>query len=306
MKTNLRENTAMDRQFHREKKKLEFTFPFTCWESDAASFPPHWHDCFEILFLSSGGMYVSIGDTIFEVSAGDIVMIDAGAIHGYFDPHPGTTYRGFQFDVTFFDENFINWRDAIFQNPVLGKNTEKDAVCAQLRRLLLEIFHENTEKITGYQLAVKSKLCEIMLIILRKMPRHCSKTSSSKLSRMLAPVLKNVNDPDFTLEKAAETLNLNKFYFLHLFKKYTGQSFHSYLVKTRVTFAKHYLVESKMSVTDIAFCSGFNSIQTFNRTFKLLTGFTPRDYRNDNSVSANGFGTIFQDNETKKARIDKF
>jgi AraC-like DNA-binding protein len=251
-------------------------------------------------------MYVSIHGAIFEVAAGDIVMIDSGAVHGYFNSHPGTVYRGFQFDITFFDENFINLRDAIFQNPVLGKNTKKESVCAQLRLLLLEIFRENTEKTTGYQLAVRSKLCEIMLIILREMPGRCSKISLSKLNQILAPVLKNVDDPEFTLEKAADTLNLNKFYFSHLFKKYTGQSFHSYLVKTRVTFAKHYLIESKMSVTDIAFYSGFNSIQTFNRTFKSLTGFTPRDYRRENSVPASGFGTIFHDKDMKKAKIDKF
>jgi AraC-like DNA-binding protein len=251
-------------------------------------------------------MYISIYDTIFEVSAGDIVLINSGAVHSYFNSHPGTAYRGFQFDITFFDENFINWRDAIFQNPVLGKNTKKDAVCACLRQRLQEIFRENTEKKTGYQLAIKSKLYEIMLTILREMPRRCSKRSSSKVNQILAPVLKNVEDPEFTLEKAADTLNLNKFYFSHLFKRYTGQSFHSYLVKTRITFAKHYLIESKMSVTDIAFYSGFNSIQTFNRTFKFLTGFTPRDYRRENSVPASGFGNIFNDKTKKEARIDKF
>jgi AraC-like DNA-binding protein len=251
-------------------------------------------------------MYVSIYGTIFEVSAGDIVLINAGAAHSNFNSHSGTVCRGFQFDITFFDENFIEWRDAIFQNPVLGKSTKKDAVCAHLRQRLQEIFCENTEKKTGYQLAIKSKLCEIMLTILREMPRRCSRESSSKVNQILAPVLRNVDDPEFTLEKAADALNLNKFYFSHLFKRYTGQSFHSYLVKTRITFAKHYLIESKMSVTDIAFYSGFNSIPTFNRTFKLLTGFTPREYRKENSNPVNGFRTNFSEKMKKNAKIDKF
>jgi AraC-like DNA-binding protein len=296
----------MDQPSRRERKKLEMTFPFLCWDSDTVSFPLHWHDCFEILLVSKGGMYVSVDDTIHEASAGDLVMINSGAVHGFFDQHPGTFIEGFQFDITLFDESFINLRDIIFQNPVLGKNTKKEAVCTQLRWLLHYIFHENAEKTIGYQLAIKSKLYELMLIILRELPRHYPNTPSSRSKQILALVLKNIDDPEFTLEEAAEILHLNKFYFSHLFKKYTRQSFHSYLIKTRISFAKHYLIDSKMPVTDVAFHSGFNSIQTFNRVFKTLTGFTPRDYRRENSVSTVIFKQIFQDkNHEKNAKKSK-
>jgi AraC-like DNA-binding protein len=270
-------------QRYLERKKLDPTFPFLCWKSAKASFPLHWHDCFEIVLVSGGSMNVSIDDRVFEASAGDIIMINSGVVHGYLDPHSETTIKGFQFDITFFDESFISLRDTIFQNPILGKKTG-EAVCVRLRRLLYKMFHEYTEKTIGYQLAVKSGLYELLLMILREMPRQAG-VSSPKSKQMLALVLKNIGDPEFTLTKAAGTLNLNKFYFSHFFKNITGQSFHSYLVKTRVSFAERYLRESKMSVTDIAFHSGFNSLQTFNRAFKSLTGFTPRDYRRENGVS---------------------
>jgi AraC-like DNA-binding protein len=274
----------MESLSHREKKKLELTFPFLCWNSENISFPPHWHDCFELIFVARGGMYVSVDDVIYESSAGDLVMINSGAVHGFFDQHSGTVIQGFQFDVTIFDESFINLRDAIFQNPVLGKNTIKDAVYGHLQLLLREISEEYRKKIIGYQLAVKSKLYEIMLTILRETSGRSAMPPSSKSKRILAFVLKNISDPDLTLEEAAGALGLNKFYFSHFFKKNTGQSFHSYLNKTRVDFAKRYLIESKMTVTDIVFQSGFNSIQTFNRVFRALTGFSPRDYRRKNSV----------------------
>jgi AraC-like DNA-binding protein len=291
----------MDQSSYREKKKLEVTFPFLSWEIDTGSFPLHWHDCFEIMVISRGGMCVFINDSIFEASAGDMVMINSGAVHGFFDPHLGTIIEGFQFDITLFDESFINLRDIIFQNPILGKNTKKEGNYVQLRRLFQEILHENTEKIIGYQLAIKAKLYEFMLIILREIPKRNVKTTPSKSKQILALVLKNADDPDFTLEEAAETLKLNKFYFAHLFKRHTGQSFHSYLVQTRITFAKHYLIESEMSITDIAFHSGFNSIQTFNRVFKSLTGFTPRDYRHENSVSTVNISHVFHYHDRRKA-----
>ena len=288
----------------REKKHLEITFPILCWDSETISFPPHWHDCFEMILVTRGGMFVSIDETIYEVSAGDLVLINSGAVHGFFDQHPGTAIKGFQFDVTFFDESFIDLRDVIFQNPVLGKNATKDAVYEHLTRLLREISGEYKGKKIGYQLAVKSKLYELMLIILRDTPRRSAKPSSSKSRRILAFVLKNISDPELTLEQAAEALNLNKFYFSHFFKRYTGQSFHSYLTKMRVNFAKQYLIESKMPVIDIAFRSGFNSIQTFNRVFKTLTGFSPREYRRENSVPTAGFvNTVYQSEIAKNSNF---
>jgi AraC-like DNA-binding protein len=273
-------------QCHIERKKMDPAFPFFCWENTVTSFPLHWHDCFEVLLVSRGGIPISINDTTFETSAGDIALINSGVIHGYLDSDPGTTIKGFQFDITFFDESFITLRDAIFQNPILGKKTGTEAVCGQLRQLLYEILHEYTEKTIGYQLAIKSKIYELMFMILREMSWQYVKASSAKSKQMLAFILKNVGDPDSTLEEAADALNLNKFYFSHVFKNITGQSFHSYLVKTRVAFAKHYLKESNMSITDIAFHSGFNSLQTFNRVFKSLTGFTPGNYRRENGASA--------------------
>ena len=286
----------------REKKQLEITFPILCWDSATITFPLHWHNCFELILVTRGGMFASIDDTIYEVSAGDLVLINSSAVHGFFDQHPGTAINGFQFDVTLFDESFIKLRDEIFQNPLLGKNSAKDAVYEHLRQLLREISLEYKGKKTGFQLAIKSKLYELMLIILRDTPRRAAKPSSSKLKRILAFVLNHVDDPDLTLEEAAESLDLSKFYFSHFFKKNTGQSFHSYLTKTRVNFAKRYLIESKMPVIDIAFQSGFNSIQTFNRVFKTLTGFSPRDYRQENSVPMAGFvNTVYHSKNAKKS-----
>jgi AraC-like DNA-binding protein len=290
----------MEQPSRREKKRLEITFPFLCWESGSVTFPPHWHDCFEIMLVSKGGMYVSVDENINEAAAGDLVMISSGAVHSFFDQKPETLIEGFQFDITLFDESFINLRDLIFQNTILGKNTKKDAVCTQLRRLLRDIYDENAEKEIGWQLAVKSKLYELMLVILRELPRQYPPVSSTRAKQILSLVLRNIGDPDFTLEEAAETLNINKFYFSHLFKKHTGQSFHSYLIKTRISFAKQYLIESKMPVTDAAYHSGFNSIQTFNRVFKTATGLTPREYRRENSVAAAGFKQNFH--EIKKTK----
>jgi AraC-like DNA-binding protein len=275
-------------QFQHENKQLEHTFPFLTWKNTKVNFPPHWHACFEIIYMCRGHTYVSVDDTVYQAQSGDIIMVNADAIHGYFDQSPNVSLRGFQFGITFFGDDFIPLRDIIFNVPVLSAKNMPDALSLHLHALLDEIASEYSRKQIGWQLAVRSKLYELMLVILREqskiIPNETIQALSSGSGRILSFVFKNCSDESLTLEDAANALNLNKYYFSRFFKKHIGQSFHAYLTKTRVDFAKHYLIESKMRITDIAFNAGFGSLQTFNRVFKLLTGRTPGEYRRKNSA----------------------
>jgi len=59
-----------------------------------------------------------------------------------------------------------------------------------------------------------------------------------------------------------------------------GYSPNDFLVKKRVAVAKQYLLDSKKSIIEISNDLGFSSSQYFANTFKKITGFRPKDYRN--------------------------
>ena len=40
------------------------------------------------------------------------------------------------------------------------------------------------------------------------------------------------------------------------------------------------LLETNKSITDIAFECGFNSVSSFNRSFKKVKGISPREFKN--------------------------
>jgi AraC-like DNA-binding protein len=291
--------TPMPKDSWREKKQLEFTFPFLVWNSETINFPPHWHDCFEMIFVWKGHIYASLDDIVYEVNEGDFILVNAGTVHGYFNQKPNTFIQGLQFDITFFDEGFSELRDLIFRNPLLEKRAMPDELYRRFRNLLEGIALEYHEKSLGYQVAVKSKFYELLLIILRDMGKagsenrpkpgpaeqntdEAGKSLNRSIKSIVAFIFRNFDDPDLCLEEMADVLHLNKYYFTRFFKKHTGQSFHAYLTKIRVEFAKHYLIETGMSITDAAFRAGFGSLQTFNRVFKTFTSRTPRDWRSEN------------------------
>ena len=285
----------------RERKQFELAFPFLTWDSEDINFPPHWHDCFELIYVRRGRTYASINSEVHEANSGDLILINSGAVHGFFDQSAVISCRGFQFGITFFGEDFIDLRDTIFDDSILAGKSLPEDLSAQLRKLLEGTVSEYENKRSGWQLAVKSKFYELMLLILRereKTPaRPASKTVSHEARNILSYIFENFDNSELTLEEAAEVLSMNKFYFTRFFKKHTGQSFHAYLTRTRVDFAKRYLIESKMSIIDVAFSAGFGSLQTFNRVFKTATGRTPSEWRRENSPALLLTSQYFKENK---------
>ncbi|HEX3021454.1 MAG TPA: AraC family transcriptional regulator, partial [Lachnospiraceae bacterium] len=84
---------------------------------------------------------------------------------------------------------------------------------------------------------------------------------------------------DITLESVAAFAGFSKYHFTRLFKQYTDATFYDYLSYKRIKVAQDLLSKPELSITEIAFQSGFATISTFNRIFKRLIGCTPTDYR---------------------------
>ncbi|WP_338113432.1 helix-turn-helix domain-containing protein [Paenibacillus allorhizoplanae] len=59
----------------------------------------------------------------------------------------------------------------------------------------------------------------------------------------------------------------------------TGRKFKSHIITLRIQHAKRLLAVTSMSVTDICYDSGFQSMATFYRDFKLYVQMSPEDYR---------------------------
>lgn len=57
-----------------------------------------------------------------------------------------------------------------------------------------------------------------------------------------------------------------------------GTSFKALLDEARVSLARTYVAEGRLSVTEIAFVLGFADTSTFSRAFKRWTGMSPREF----------------------------
>jgi predicted TIM-barrel enzyme/AraC-like DNA-binding protein len=81
-----------------------------------------------------------------------------------------------------------------------------------------------------------------------------------------------------SFSRIADELHLSRNYLSALFRKETGTTFQSYLLKYRIGKAKAMIDENTVSVSDVADKSGFNDPAHFSKTFKKVTGMSPTEF----------------------------
>ncbi len=91
---------------------------------------------------------------------------------------------------------------------------------------------------------------------------------------------------DLSLSEIATEAYASDFHFSRIFKAVTGYSPHQYLVRIRLSHALVLLQETKLSVSEIADLSGFNSLPHFVATFSGKYGVSPTRARTKRKISA--------------------
>ena len=84
---------------------------------------------------------------------------------------------------------------------------------------------------------------------------------------------------DINLDILSKELNLNKTYFCNIFKKTKNKTVIGYLNEKRVEKGKELLVNTDMSIADIALSIGYSNQNYFNTVFKKSEGIPPLEYR---------------------------
>jgi AraC-like DNA-binding protein len=85
----------------------------------------------------------------------------------------------------------------------------------------------------------------------------------------------------FSLVELAGTLRLSPRHFSRLFQNTFETSPHRYLLEQRVSQAKQLLARGRLSIVDIAACTGFASQSHFTEVFHRAVGISPRKYQQE-------------------------
>lgn len=119
---------------------------------------------------------------------------------------------------------------------------------------------------------------EIIFPMVRSMKDKTNKQFRS-LSEQIAVIVRSEYDQELTLEQIGERLHYNPNYLSNIFKKEFGTTFSDYLMHYRLEMAKKWLVETDMTIREIAERLQYHKPQNFIRSFRKKEHVTPGEYR---------------------------
>ncbi len=96
---------------------------------------------------------------------------------------------------------------------------------------------------------------------------------------------KHYLEADLSLQKLADLLDTRPNYLSQVINTKHKCNFREFINGYRIIVAKKLLEDPYLKIEAVAYDSGFNSLSTFNATFKKVTGMTPSKYRKKHSNS---------------------
>jgi AraC-like DNA-binding protein len=103
--------------------------------------------------------------------------------------------------------------------------------------------------------------------------------ASSKVGAVVNYVADHYANPELSLNDIQLTVGISSREIGTIFKNEFGSSFKKYLNLVRLTEVKRLLVESGLSISVIAYKTGYSNVSHFNKVFKSEEGISPKDYR---------------------------
>lgn len=254
--------------------------------------PYHWHDEFEILYMTKGTAIFHLDDETIELKVGQAVFINGGRLHS------GITGNGqpCSYDAIVFEPealagiydrcieylNDIKMNKIIIKSVFTGENLWEQELLSNLK-LISSCF---STRGYGYHLAVKGRLLLLFSIILANGAYTVNSKGKSPLTEnieRLKKVFQYIQDhyqSKIMIDDLAAQLNMSKHYFCRFFKKLTGITPVNYINCYRIGRAAALIETTNISIMEAGLESGFDNFSYFIKTFKIFKNCTPSEYRN--------------------------
>lgn len=267
---------------------LNPTFLFAIKYDRKESGYPHEHDYMELLYIYSGeGRYIVDGTT-YDVSAGNLIIINPGIEHAHVvtsHSNPMTILALGLCDVQFtgMPQNKI-----IFPGmpPVLAADAD---LRNHITRIFFHMLAEKEQHFPGKYDMMRLYLSQILLYIIRayKEPDEQTASQPSFTSHRKNHVVQTIMDymeehysEKISLDAIAGNMYLSPIYISKIFKEETGQAPIQYLIKIRLQKATRLMKEyPDYSIKKIAEMVGYDDAYHFSKIFKKHMLVTPKEYR---------------------------
>ena len=249
--------------------------------------PIHWHDEFEIIYVKSGFLTVSISGENYIGKPGDAFVVSPGNLHFMGSQTGNVDYFTFLFPL-----KYISFRtDDILDDKLLEPlnsghliiNPEIEDTVKEQCEQLVEIYgakkEESQSKITA-QIKTKIILLQFILELWKRgfIVENDTSGKNTVEKEMVSYIQQNFTGK-ILLKEFGEQFHLSEKYISRYFKEHFHITISQYVTYLRLEHAKHLLQDTNIPVTEVAMQSGYQNVSYFIRSFKKAYGVSPLKYK---------------------------
>lgn len=225
-----------------------------------------------LMFIRNGNMKLWHDRTEYRAEKGDVILLDCDRPHRY------TAEGNMEFLYLHFDGS--NSHDLVrmisADSPVLRR--EENVLIGQRLYDMVQDYRRH-----GLGGEAEASMCIYQFLIWLSLPVG-KLSSSNPVNQTVEYIREHVGEP-ITLHELADMAHLSACHYSHEFKRHTGFSPMEYVINTRLEKAKMLLLQTTMSVMDIAYEVGYESGGSLSNLFIKKIGCSPREYRRSNGIT---------------------
>lgn len=253
----------------------------------------HSHSRFEIYYFHEGSCNYLIGDKIYVLKPGDLIIMNGMTLHR---PHiTGDTYvrTVVHFYPAFAQTLFSFSQKLNILQPFIDLRNHRVHLDGAQRIALERLFARLDRAKNGSDAADHYEyyivFMELLLMVYRLFEREMRQrtvfhTVKEEHAQRIIDYIGEHFSEEIHMHHLEEALHLNRFYLAKIFKEVTGSTIFQYINERRINEAKLLiLLEPELSLTDISYQVGFKHGSHFSRLFKKIVGMTPEQYRRQTS-----------------------
>lgn len=252
----------------------------------------HYHPAYELLYISKSSGIRFVGDSVAHFSPGDLVLVGSNLPH---------LWRN---DPSYYEASSTNPVKTVvikFRKDFIGEKTFSYPEFSAINQMLEEAKYglyfgqKISKKLHGELIQIVDLHPAEQSIKLLGLLHQLSQTGnrkrlsstdmrqySTESSQRIDLVIKYISDhyaSNIYLQDVADIACMTTNSFCRFFKKMTNKSFTQFLNEVRVRNATRLLLEDNLSVSQVCYMVGYNSITNFYKQFKQIMGSTPNHYR---------------------------
>ena len=268
--------------------------PFSTYhiENAGRSFqiPVHWHDEFEIIYVRSGFLTVSISGESYIGKTGEAFVVSPGNLHLMGSQSGTVDYYTFLFPLKYISFRTDDMLDEKLLEPLNSghlmicprvKDTAKE-LCEQLIEIYMAKKDESESKIAT-QVRTKIILLQFILEMWKKgfVIENDTSGRNTVEKEMVSYIQQNFTGK-ISLREFGEQFHLSEKYISRYFKEHFHITLSQYVTYLRLEHAKQLLQDTDIPVTDVAMQSGYQNVSYFIRSFQKAYAVSPLKYRKNN------------------------